>query len=326
MMHAPFSRFSKGGRCAVLILAAAVGAPSLVVAQSVEKPYGRWAVSNKYSLTIVNADGKLQPATHSGADHKPSWSSDGKRITFFRASHYGGNFELWRTKIGVVNADGSGEKLLTGGTFADFNPTWMRDGSNRIVFNRYLGGATWTNQIFITTPDARPGEEIQISAPHYRYFEWANSTLKDGRIFVDRIDGAPNRESFLLMPNPGGTPKYEKLRRPTDKVWQKLSVSPSETKVTYMLDYDGWVHTYQDAVIAWAKFDVAKRRVFDDQIISEQNTAYIDEYPRWSKDERYILYDSNRSGRYEVYAYDLQTHQTRKLSEGQYPNFEATPY
>ena len=277
-----------------------------------DKPQGTWAVSRDYSIAIVNTDGSFKAVTSSGADHKPSWSADGKRFTFFRALHYGSGFEHWRTKIGVVNADGTGEKLLTSGQYPDFNPTWMRDSSNRIVFNRYLGGSTWKNQVFITTPDARPGQEVLISDPRYSYFEWANSTLRDGRVFVDRIDNIPNRTSYLLTPDPGGKGKYEKLSRPTSNAWHKLSMSPSETKVTYMLDHDGWVHTYEDAVIASAEFDVAKKRIFNQKIITERHTGYIDEYPRWTADEKFILFDSNRSGKYEVYAYSLDTGQTHQ--------------
>lgn len=308
----------------LLLAVAMLCAASSAAAEN--KPDGRWAVSRDYSIAIVGSDGKIGAVTNSGADHKPSWSADGKRFTFFRAFHYGSGFERWRTKIGVVGVDGKGERLLTSGQYPDFNPTWMRDGTNRIVFNRYLGGSTWKNQVYMTTPDASPGDEILISDPRYVFFEWANSTLKDGRILVDRIDNIPTRSSYLLTPNPGGKPKYEKLKRPTGNAWHKLSVSPSETKVAYMLDHDGWVHTYEDAVIAWAAFDVARRRIVNQKTVTERHKGYVDEYPRWSRDEKFILYDSNRSGRYQVYAFNLESGTTTVVSAGQYPNAEATPY
>lgn len=295
-------------------------------AAAADKPDGRWAVSSEYSIAIVSANGEVHAVTSSGADHKPSWSADGKRFTFFRAFRYGSGFEKWRTKIGVVDVDGKGERLLTSGQYPDFNPTWMRDGSNRIVFNRYLGGSTWKNRVYLTTPDANPGQEVLISDPRYAFFEWANGTLKDGRIVVDRIDNIPTRTTYLLTPAPGGRPKYEKLKRPTGNAWHKLSVSPSETKVTYMLDHDGWVHTYEDAVIAWAELDVAERRIVNQRIVTERHTGYIDEHPRWSRDEKFILFDSNRSGQYQVYAFSVEPWAAAVVSPGQYPNAEATPY
>lgn len=306
--------------CLVVAMLGAASSPAE------DKPDGRWAVSRDYSIAIVSPDGEVRTVTSSGADHKPSWSADGKRFTFFRALRYGSGFENWRTKVGVVGADGKGERLLTSGQYPDFNPTWMRDGSDRIIFNRYLGGSTWKNQVYLTTPDASPGDEVLISDPRYAFFEWANSALKDGRIVVDRIDNIPTRTTYLLTPNPGGKPKYEKLKRPTGNVWHKLSVSPGETKVTYMLDYDGWVHTYEDAVIAWAEFDVAKRRIINQKIVTERHSGYIDEYPRWSRDEKFILFDSNRSGQYQIYAFSVESGTTAAVSPGQYPNAEATPY
>lgn len=46
---------------------------------------------------------------------------------------------------------------------------------------------------------------------------------------------APLARSFLLTPNPGRVGTYEEISRPTTQLWHKLSVSPSETKVAYML-------------------------------------------------------------------------------------------
>jgi TolB protein len=58
----------------------------------------------------------------------PDWSSDGARIVYERRRK--GRFEIW-----VMNADGTGQKRLTGKDgFDDFLPSFSRDGS-RILYS-----------------------------------------------------------------------------------------------------------------------------------------------------------------------------------------------
>src|SRR4051794_16615297 len=58
----------------------------------------------------------------------PDWSADGTKIVY--ESRRKGRFEIW-----VMNADGSGQKRLTGKDgFDDFLPSFSRDGS-RILYS-----------------------------------------------------------------------------------------------------------------------------------------------------------------------------------------------
>lgn len=66
------------------------------------------------------------------------------------------------TKICVINANGTGFKELTSGKQGDFNLTWIRDGSNKIIFIRYLK-KTKQWQTYMTSPMAKAGEEQLIS-------------------------------------------------------------------------------------------------------------------------------------------------------------------
>jgi Tol biopolymer transport system component len=250
-------------------------------------------------------------------------------ITFFRFISKDRGFHTWRTKICVVYIDGSGLRELTNGDYPHFNPTWTRDGSHQIIFNRHSTKREWKNQIFLILPGAKVGDEQLISHPSNAYYEWAFSGLKDGRIFIDR-KGRDFTKSFLLTPNPGSLGKYEEIERPTEKLWHKLSVSPSETKVAYMLDNDRKLYTYKDVVIAVADFDIANLRVENQIIITEMNTDYICEYPRWAPDESSVIYDSNRSGKYQIYAYHLKNKTTTRISPDpnknyRFANFENLP-
>ncbi len=310
---------------------AALGAASMVVGRdALVQPVQaeRWASSSNLNITIHSANRPAVKLTNSSNDFKPSWSPDGSMLTFFRATEYGADFKDWRAKICVINADGSGFRELTTAEVPNFNPTWTRDGSNRIVFNRFSTSGDSRNQIYWTSPGASTGDEELLSDPDFAGYEWANSVLKDGRIFVDRIEGT-TFQSFLLTPDAGKVGRYEEIERPTSLYWHKLCVSPSETKVAYMLDQDHDIPSYNDAVICVAEFDVERLRIADQVQITPDNLS-VQEYPAWNRDESLLVYDSDETGTYQVYAYRLADGTTTRLSASetsndQFADFEGLP-
>ena len=291
----------------------------------------RWVDSDNLRITI-NAWDRPKVYLTEGNDFKPVWSKTGGLITFFHALRYGSSFDQWKTRLCVIRADGTGARVLSNGQFADFNPTWTRDGTNRILFNRYAARGSTSNDIYLIAPDASIGDEVLVSNPANGY-EWGFSGLRDGRIFMDRVQwtgsGATAR-SFLLTARAGGVGVYEEITRPTTQLWHKLSVSPSETRVAYMLDNDGNMSTYNDVVLYYADFDVATRVVSHPVAFTTYDLSQISEYPRWSADESLIIYDSNRSGVYQMYAYRLADRTTTRISSdpsanSQFGNFEDLP-
>lgn len=296
-----------------------------------------WACSYNRNIAIFKQGELVRQLTTGSNDWKPSWSIDGKRLTFFRCLQYGLTFEEWRTMLCVINQDGSGLRMLTSGEYTDFNPTWTRDGSNRIIFTRYSGEGI-RYRVYWTKHDAAPGDEQLISEPGYRGFEWAFSALRDGQIIIDRYDEKKvyrlDRScirTFLLTPSPGKKGVYKEVKRPHNKAWHKLSVSPEETKVAYMLDNNWDPATYEDVVICYADFDAKKGIISNERKITDYSMMNIHEYPRWSKDGKYIIYDSNRKGgASQLYAYRLSDGVTVRISkswanEYQFGNFKFAP-
>ncbi len=287
----------------------------------------RWASSDNLRIT-VSAYGQSRVILTDGDDFKPSWSESGSLLTFFHTMQYGSTFDQWKTKLCVIGADGSNPKILSNGQFADFNPSWTRDGTNRIIFNRYAARGSTSNDIYLIAPQGSIGSEVLVSTPGNGY-EWAFSGLKDGRIFMDRVQwtgSGATVQSFLMTPHPGGTPVYEGVTRPTTLLWHKLSVSPSETKVAYMLDNDGNMSTYNDVVLYYADFDANTRVVSNPVAITTYDLSQISEYPAWSADESFVIYDSNRSGVYRVYAYKLADGTTTELSDDTSVNFQFADF
>ena len=107
-------------------------------------------------------------------DYKPITSPDGRYIAFFRVTNDAdketGDVSMWRSKICVMNIDGSNMRELTGDAEFNGNLHWTRDGTNRITWWRisnYSGkpGDYSRVKIWRTHPDAKPGEEEMLSDP-----------------------------------------------------------------------------------------------------------------------------------------------------------------
>lgn len=275
--------------------------------------FDRWASSENFEITINSSMGDRIVLTSGYVDYKPSWSLDGSMITFFRLWNNSRlPIEEWRTSICVANVDGSGVRELTSGDFTDTNPTWTRDGSNMVLFHRYSSEPELRMKAYMISPDGSPGDEVLLSDPSFTYHEWPFSGLRDGRVFVD-VTGSGIWRTCLLTPSPGQRGTYEDIARPMPFNWHKVSLSPSETKVAYMM-YDPGSRPWEDAVICYADFDVDTRVMSNQVIVTASNPACIFKYPRWTKDERYLIYDSNISGRYQIYAYRLADGHVQRIS------------
>jgi effector-binding domain-containing protein len=272
-----------------------------------------WAASENLRIVVHAPNGPDRVLTDGRRDFKPSWSPDGTMLTFFRLVTRGPEFKDWRTRICVIKVDGTGLRELTSGAHADFNPTWTRDGTQRIVFNRYSPQGGWHNRAYWISPNAAPGEEQLVSDPSYPHFEWVTGALRDGRLLVDRVTPT-SVDSYLLRPDPGRAGHYEHLKRPTTQVWHKLTVSPSERRVAYMLDRDRNSATYEDVVLCYADLDLATRAIANQVEITETRAGVVHEYPAWSHDETLVYYDSNVLGRYQLFAYRIADATTRRVS------------
>jgi len=120
-------------------------------------------------LAKTTSDGKTSEITWYAEsqynDYKPITSPDGSMIAFFRVTNEAdketGDVSLWRSKICVMNADGTNVRELTGDDDFNGNLHWTRDGTNRITWWRitnYSGkpGDYSKVKIWRTSPDSKP--------------------------------------------------------------------------------------------------------------------------------------------------------------------------
>jgi TolB protein len=106
----------------------------------------------------MSADGLGKPVrltNNTEEERAPAWSPDGKRIVFC-CRRNGPDFEIC-----IMNADGTGERVLTDNSIPDLTPTWSPD-ARTIVFHRPVGG-TARFQLF-SIPVTGTGE-TQLTFP-----------------------------------------------------------------------------------------------------------------------------------------------------------------
>ncbi|MDP9222498.1 MAG: hypothetical protein M3P18_01315 [Actinomycetota bacterium] len=82
----------------------------------------------RFEIYLMNADGSDQHRltnTENADEYGPSWSPDGTRIAFWRRTD-GSEFD----SIVAANADGTGERTLSGRRESAISPVWSPDGQH----------------------------------------------------------------------------------------------------------------------------------------------------------------------------------------------------
>lgn len=253
-------------------------------------------------------------------DYKPVISPDGTKIAFFRSYNEDADFFLWKSAICVMNADGSDLRELTGHDFMNTEPYWTRDGSNRITWSRMIHSSkgTYGTYAYWTASDAQPGAEQQISATNW---EWSNSNLRDGRVFVKK-----GNAYFLMTPNPGGEPSYEEISYPdTFHYLHKVALSNDETMIAYMKKMDPSGDDYLGAEIVYADFDASIPAITNEVAFVPKDEAKFSWYVSMSPDNKYLIYAEDG----KIMQHDVAAGTTRQVStlsdvEYRYPTYLGT--
>lgn len=266
-----------------------------------------------------------EPLTTGHWDFKPSWSKTDDRLVFFRRLKNDPVIAKWVTAVCIINTDGSGFHQLTDGTMTDFNPTWTRDGSNTPVWNR-RNPETGRYFIMAGKVGAKPGEEVQLTDKSHH--SWVHSAVRDGRLLVASTPPGLRRGYYLMTPNAGGEPKFERIKceLAPKGILDRISVSPSETKICF--EYQtGFKYEFPGRTLYLADFDVERRTISNlKPFANAEGKKVWFAYPRWTKDESEIVYHAGG----KLFLYTLADGSTRQVStdgmaDYRYPHGEATP-
>jgi len=209
---------------------------------------------------------------------------------------------------------------LTGHKFMNTEPYWTRDGSSRITWSRMIHSSEGImgTYPYWTDSDGQPGDEQQISVTNW---EWSNSSVKDGRVFVSR-----GRTHFLMTPDPGGTPTYEEISYPDSYHYlHKVTISNDETMIAYMKKIDPNGDDYLGSEIVYADFDASVPAITNEFAFVPKNESKFSWYVSISPDNKYLIYAEDG----KILLHDVAAGSNSQIStldnvEYRYPTFEGS--
>jgi TolB protein len=193
----------------------------------------------------------------SGGDYQPTWSPDGRRITFYSAR--GGNTDVWSVDV----ASGALTRL-TDDPALDTNPFYSPDGS-RIAF---VSDRTGRSELWVMGPDGRDQRRLTTVGVFGHFVRWT----ADGRGIVFRSEGM--QIMIYRVAVDGG----ELTRLPEIASGAHLSFSRDGSVA---IDVRG-----HKALWAYPMDGRPAYRVFE----FDAPEVRID-YPVWSPDGRWVLFD-----------------------------------
>jgi eukaryotic-like serine/threonine-protein kinase len=254
------------------------GSPQLVAGTTRVESRGAWSPNGRaiafnsdrrgdMNLWVRSlADGSERLLTHGpGGDYQPNWSPDARTIVFF--SSRSGNADIWAVRL----SDGALTRL-THDRSTDINPFYSPDGRHIA----YLSEREGRSEVWVMNADGSDQRRVYDGAAGGHFLRWT----RDGTAVVFRAEiGAQTQ--VIAAPLAGGEAK----RLPAIASGAHMSFSPDGSLI---LDVRGhkslWVHPL-DGGRPYQIFEFPDRDVRID-------------YPIWSPDGRWILFDraATRSG------------------------------
>jgi serine/threonine-protein kinase len=246
------------------------GTPEPVLATTRVESRGSWAPdgtrlafnsdrTGEMNLWVRDSAGRDRQVTHgAGGDYQPAWSPDGTTLVFFSAR--GGNTDIWRVRL-----DDSSLTRLTDDRALDTNPFPSPDGRH-IAF---VSDRSGRSEVWLMSADGSGQRQLASVGCWGHFLIWT----RDSRAVVFR--GASERQTEIYRVD---IETGDRTTLPAVMSGAHMSFSPSEALIMDVRSHKVlWVHP----VDGQPPYQVYQ---FPDPDVR------ID-YPVWSPDGRWILFD-----------------------------------
>ena len=263
---------------------------------------------NAEIYVMDNDGGNQQNLTNDPhADASPSWSPDGKQITFVsrRDGHVIDGFPTY--EIYVMDNDGGNQQNLTNDSHDDWYPSWAPDGEQIAFVSRRDGNF----EIYVMDNDGSNQQNLTNTPFDDRDPSWS----PDGKriVFSARRPGHFENElaitdEIYVMDNDGGNEQRLTKNRRND--WYP-SWSPDGKRIAFSADRKGDLENFEIYVMD-ADGDNPQRLT--------ENRVH-DKEPSWSPDGERIAFWSYRTGDFqsaEIYVMDADGGNQQNLTNNRH--------
>ena len=261
------------------------GAPEKLIATTREDSRGAWSADGKWIAFNSDRSGDMNIWLHSmedgssrplttgpGGDFQPNFSPDGGRVAFF--SSRAGNVDVW-----VVETRGGRPRRLTRGPGISVNPAFSPDGE-RIA---YLSDDEGRLEVCVMDAGGGGARRLTDTGVLGHFLQWT----ADGRFVVFRSPSGVPRT--MRVPSGGGEP--EEMAEVAGGA--HMSFSPDQSRIMDVVGH----RTLWVSPLSGGK----PEKVFE----FEDADSRID-YPRWSPDGRWVLFDRFRPSGGDVWTMQFE--------------------
>jgi Tol biopolymer transport system component len=241
-----------------------------------------------YTVSSTGTEVGLNQRTSDPAfDTEPAYSPNGNRIAF--QSFRNGNWDIW-----TVNSTGTPNPTrITNNPANDRDPNWSPDGS-RIVFSSNRGGGNeqiW--EVGSTGTEVNPDQITDAPADHRR-----PAYRPDGNRIVFQyfggVDPVQNWNIWTAVPNSPFS--YERITgHPADD--EEPAYSPDRSRIAFASSR--FIPSDNVQIYTASPSGVDRNLVQITEVFFPPPA--IDEKPAFSPDGSKIVFDSNRSGNYDIW-------------------------